>query len=117
MPHGNQKGALAIDELPRLTEDDREALEDGYVALQGVPASEPPRSLTDLSDAQCGLLAEAEAVANGRRSETATSNQTSSTAPNRMTTMRILRPIWRASLMNVSDARLQPRELRALYVL
>lgn len=29
------------EDLPRLSDDDREALDDGYIALRGVPASEP----------------------------------------------------------------------------
>lgn len=31
----------AIDDLPRLTDDDREAAESGYVALEGVPVGGP----------------------------------------------------------------------------
>lgn len=34
-----------IDELPRLSDDDREALESGYVAVEGVQSSEPPQPL------------------------------------------------------------------------
>jgi hypothetical protein len=35
---------VRIEDLPRLTDEDREALDDGYVAIQGVAAPFVPRS-------------------------------------------------------------------------
>ena len=66
----NSRVALTLDDLPRLTDDDREALDSGYVALEGVPSSgdDTPSlalrvELDDLMDFSRGPLAEAQALA------------------------------------------------------
>lgn len=34
---------MRLDDLPRLNDEERDALDDGYIAIEGVPTFEPPR--------------------------------------------------------------------------
>jgi hypothetical protein len=38
---------MLIDDLPRLTEEERDALNDGYVTIEGVPLGAPLRRCSD----------------------------------------------------------------------
>lgn len=56
----NSRAALTLDDLPRLTDEDREAVESGYVALQGVPVgtaahADPPTTNDDQQDVWLGV--------------------------------------------------------------
>lgn len=39
---------MNLDDLPRLNDEDRTALDDGYVAIEGVPIGTPPANFPEL---------------------------------------------------------------------